>query len=115
MCEEKAKSMGCTRNTWIQKDYLIWYGATIYHNNIASIVETFCSDQCNFPACMGEAVRPNEKKTTFAMLPNDNGAAQKRAIARAFADGLLPDPANVENRRNQRRLWSSDEDKEGGK
>lgn len=113
MPEEETKPVGCTRHNWIKANYLIWYGATIYHNNFSPIVETFCGNQCSFPACLGEAVRSDETKKRFATLPNDDGAAQKRAIARAHANGLLPDPEILENRLDQQRLWVSDEDREG--
>lgn len=114
MPEEKTESMGCTRHNWIKADYLIWYGATIYHNNFSSIVATFCGDECNFPTCMGETVRSDETKKRFAVLPNDDGTAQKRAIARAHVNGLLPDPSKMENRLEQQRLWLSDENRKGG-
>lgn len=113
MSEEKTEPVGCTRHNWIKANYLYWYNATIYHYNKSSIVKNFCGDECNFPACVGEIVRPDEAQAAIVTLPDDDGASQKRAIARAYVNGLLPNPAKLENRLKQQRLWLSDQDREG--
>lgn len=115
MPEKQTSEVGCTSHNWIKANYLIWYRVTVYHNNVPSVVKDFCGDECRFPSCVSAALRTDETASGIALLPDGDGAAQKRAIARAHVNGLLPDPSKLENRIEQQRLWLSDESEEGGK
>ena len=71
--------------TWVKRDYLIWYGAKIPHNNEQPEVKKFCGDHCRFPTCMGDIVREDEEKDARLGIPDDTRASQEREDTRAHA------------------------------
>lgn len=109
MCKEKAKPMGCTRNSWIKSDTLEWYGATLHHHNQPRVVKEFCCDLCDFPTCLVALVREDEAISGKNLVPDDDGIAQGRTPARAYANDVHGERALDEGQLQQIGLWASSE------
>lgn len=104
MSDQQAKTVGCTRNSWITRDTLKWYGFEIPHDNVSQRVKVFCGNQCSFPACLGIVVSADEEKAASDQIPDDHGTSQERSSARAHLDRLAGNDPVVER---QMRLFRS--------
>ena len=126
----QAKPMGCSRNHWIEGDYVEWYGFRIRHHNLPSEVSKFCDDRCNFPSCMVALVRKDEAGRLRPGLPHGHGNAQEggsasRPSAHVDAEGRWASAereggakgANemVQGQLRQIGLWASGESEGGAK